>query len=163
MCYKVPVCLCCKAQTSCCWGREGKKKKKKAGIERVSRRIFWGDIVQTSPLEEKTTGAIRVRNCKTLNPFISRTSFIASVHFCIQRHPPAPPHPSTSSLLRVSPSSLSPLYALLCSHSFIFFHLFLSLYLCLSISPPSLLLLAHGAEGSTGDRLSIELSQLCPL
>lgn len=143
-------------------GKE-KKKKKKAGIERVSRRIFWGDLVQTSPLEEKTTGAIRVRNCKTLNPFISRTSFIASVHFCIQRHPPAPPHPSTSSLLRVSPSSLSPLYALLCSHSFIFFHLFLSLYLCLSISPPSLLLLAHGAEGSTGDRLSIELSQLCPL
>ena len=60
MCYKVPVCLCCKEQTSCCWGR-GKKKKKKKRQESSGYLAgsLGGDIVQTSPLEEKTTGAIR--------------------------------------------------------------------------------------------------------
>lgn len=48
MCYKVPVCLCCKVQTRRCWDEE--KKKQESSVYLLGSS---GDKVQTSRLEEK--------------------------------------------------------------------------------------------------------------
>lgn len=121
-----------------------------------------GDAVPTSHLEEGAAGAITLKNCTTLNPFISRTPFIASIQFCILLH-----HwfsPFTSSLSLSLSRGISPPRPA-CSFLLSFIpppSPFLSLSLRLPGSS-SAMLLAHSAEGFTGDQLSIELSQLCPL
>lgn len=106
-----------------------------------------------------------MKNCKTLNPFISRISFRAAIHFCIQLHAHFAPF-----TLSLSGGLVPPLFLLcmLFSAPFAFIFFFCSLchhisrHFYLSLYAPAVAEQLR-AEGFTGDQLSIELSQLCPL
>lgn len=137
-CYKVPVCLCFKVQTSGWWDAMKRRS--------VHLRIL-GECVSL----REASGAIRVRKRKTLNPFIGRPhSSPPSVFVFRSIHPCSSPF--TWSL---SWGIACLFFFLLCVPLTHFSLLFsVSLYLCLSIGP-SLPLRLHKSEASTWDQLSI--------
>lgn len=114
-----------------------------------------GDIVQTSPLEANPQEPLEWGTAKHLTLSSARPHSSHPFLFVFRSIPaPLPSH-------HLSRGLVPPLFLLHLG----FFPLSRSHCHSISVflSPPSLLLLAHRAKGSTGDQLSIELSQLCPL